>query len=226
MRFLAAAPLLCMFVGIGLSSLGFIPPIVGFALYALSGPLALAASISIYFTRVRKGRLNFRILVIIASVPFLIVLLSMVPGLGYPTMNDVTTDLENPPEFVKALEAPANADRDMSYPEEFVPLAQETYAAIKAPYFEEAPERVFKRVQDLAKLQSGWTITNDDPATLTVEGEAQSYFFRFIDDFVIRVSESGDGARVDMRSKSRDGKGDLGANGKRIQAFFDQLTAE
>jgi uncharacterized protein (DUF1499 family) len=226
MRFLAAAPLVCMFTGIGLSSLGLIPPIVGFALFALSGPLSLVAAIAIYFTRVRKGRLNFRILVILAAIPFIIVILSTIPSLGYPVMNDVTTDLENPPEFVKALDAPANAGRDMSYPEEFKPLARDTYTAIEAPHFEEAPERVFIRVLEVAELQSGWKITNDDPATLTVEGEAQSYFFRFVDDFVIRVSESDDGARVDMRSKSRDGKGDLGTNGKRIQSFFDQLSVE
>jgi len=222
MRFLAAAPLLCMFLGIGLSSIGVIPPVAGFGLFAFSGVLALIAAILIYFTRVRKGQLNFRILVILAGAPFFIVVISAASGLPYPPINDISTDLENPPPFFKALET--NEGRDMAYPEEFKTIVEDKYADLKPLTLAETPERVFKRALELAEAQSGWTITNDDPADLTIEGEAQSYFFRFIDDFVIRISDSDGGARVDMRSKSRDGKGDLGANAKRIQSFFDQLA--
>lgn len=224
MRFLAAAPLLCMFLGIGLSSIGIIPPIAGFGLFAFSGLLAVIASLLIFFTRVRKGLLNFRILVVIAAAPLFIVLISAASGLAYPPINDITTDIENPPPFVQALEA--NGDRDMTYPEDFKSVVQEKYADLEPLLLEESPERVYQRALELAEAQSGWTVTNDDPSTMSIEGEAQSYFFRFIDDFVIRVSDSDGGARVDMRSKSRDGKGDLGANAKRIQSFFDQLSAE
>jgi uncharacterized protein (DUF1499 family) len=39
----------------------------------------------------------------------------------------------------------------------------------------------------------------------------------------VRVRPEGSGSRVDVRSKSRDGKGDLGANAKRIERFLDAM---
>lgn len=225
MRFFAAAPLLLMFAGIGLSSIEIIPPLAGFALFVFSGLLGVIAALIIYLTRVRKGRLNFRILVILAGVPFFVVIVSAAPGLAYPAINDITTDVENPPVFVKAKEA--NGERDMTYPEDFKRVVLEKYDDLKPLTLEETPERVFKRALELAEARSGWEVVENDPATMTIEGEAISYFFHFVDDFIIRVSDSGDeGARVDMRSKSRDGKGDLGANAKRIQSFFNELAEE
>ena len=67
-------------------------------------------------------------------------------------------------------------------------------------------------------------ITRTVAEKLTVEGEASSFFYRFVDDFIIRVSEQDGEARVDMRSKSRDGLIDAGANAKRIQTFFAELA--
>jgi uncharacterized protein (DUF1499 family) len=52
---------------------------------------------------------------------------------------------------------------------------------------------------------------------------AESFWFGFKDDIVIRVVGNGLGARVDMRSVSRVGRGDLGANANRIRAFMAAL---
>ena len=51
------------------------------------------------------------------------------------------------------------------------------------------------------------------------EAAVTSPTFLFVDDIVVRVRPEGDGSRIDVRSKSRDGKGDLGMNAKRIRAF-------
>jgi uncharacterized protein (DUF1499 family) len=48
--------------------------------------------------------------------------------------------------------------------------------------------------------------------------------FRFVDDIVVRVRPSNGGSIVDVRSKSRDGRGDMGANAARIRAFRDKLA--
>jgi uncharacterized protein (DUF1499 family) len=49
--------------------------------------------------------------------------------------------------------------------------------------------------------------------------------FHFKDDFVIEVRPSdGGGSRIEMRSKSRDGISDFGANARRIRAFFAMLA--
>lgn len=50
---------------------------------------------------------------------------------------------------------------------------------------------------------------------------------KFKDDIVVTVTlgEGGGGARVDARSRSRLGQGDMGANGARLVAYFNRLAA-
>ncbi len=62
-----------------------------------------------------------------------------------------------------------------------------------------------------------------EPSEGRIEASATSAWFGFVDDVVIRVAESAQGTRVDMRSKSRVGRSDLGANAKRIEAFLADL---
>jgi uncharacterized protein (DUF1499 family) len=70
-----------------------------------------------------------------------------------------------------------------------------------------------------------WEITLSDESAGVIEGVDTTRLFHWRDDFVIRVRTTPDGySIIDMRSKSRDGKGDFGANAKRIQTFFDKLV--
>jgi uncharacterized protein (DUF1499 family) len=161
---------------------------------------------------------------IIAALPLALAAPIVVHDLSYPPINDVATDVENPLAFAAALEAPANAGRDMTYPERFGPIVREAYPDVRPLVLDEPSEQVFRRVAELAKIQSGWEIKNTDSEKLIVEGEVTSFFLGFIDDFVIRVSEKDGKARIDMRSKSRDGLVDAGANAKRIRNFLAQLA--
>ena len=58
-----------------------------------------------------------------------------------------------------------------------------------------------------------------------VEAYDVTAVFQFVDDVVIRVRPAGDGSVVDLRSNSRVGGGDLGANAARIRAFREKLSA-
>jgi uncharacterized protein (DUF1499 family) len=87
------------------------------------------------------------------------------------------------------------------------------------------PEAVFQQALVLAREQPRWQVTVVDPQARTFEGVAESRVFRFHDDFVVRVRPDGQGTRVDMRSKSRVGKGDLGANAERIDQFLQALAS-
>jgi len=71
----------------------------------------------------------------------------------------------------------------------------------------------------------GLEIVREDPSARVIEATDTTRIFRFVDDVAIRVRPDGDGSRVDVRSRSRDGKGDLGANAARIRAFGDELAA-
>jgi hypothetical protein len=59
----------------------------------------------------------------------------------------------------------------------------------------------------------------------TLEAQATTFVFGFLDDVVVRLRETPDGTQVDMRSASRAGAHDLGENARRIKSFFIDLDA-
>ena len=81
-----------------------------------------------------------------------------------------------------------------------------------------------QRALAAARQRPDWEIDSVNEPSRTFEGVATSRIFGFQDDFAVRVRPDGSGSVVDMRSKSRDGKGDLGANAARIRSFLDELA--
>jgi uncharacterized protein (DUF1499 family) len=86
-----------------------------------------------------------------------------------------------------------------------------------------APDAAFDRCAALARRMPGWRSVRADRGTGRIEAEAVSRLFRFVDDVTIAVAPHGAGSRIDMRSRSRVGRGDFGANARRIRAFFAAL---
>lgn len=71
-----------------------------------------------------------------------------------------------------------------------------------------------------------WEIVAADPEGGRLEATDTSFWFGFKDDVVMRVTATDDGrSRVDVRSVSRVGQGDLGANAGRIREFLNRLQA-
>jgi uncharacterized protein (DUF1499 family) len=62
-----------------------------------------------------------------------------------------------------------------------------------------------------------------DTAAGRIEAVDTTFWFGFQDDIVIRIRGEAAGTRVDVRSKSRVGRGDLGANARRIRGFLEAL---
>ncbi len=148
-------------------------------------------------------------------------------GTSVPRINDITTDTVNPPQFVNAGSLPENAGRDMTYPgESFAQQQGEGYSDLAPVQLATPPDEAFKQVAAAARSMEGWSITREDAAAHTLEGYETTKLFRFKDDFVIQVRPGDNGTSVvQMRSKSRDGKSDMGANAARIQAFFSRLRS-
>ena len=86
------------------------------------------------------------------------------------------------------------------------------------------PERVFPAVEAAAR-SLGWEIVAVVPAEGRLEATATTSWFGFKDDVVVRVRAHGAGTRVDVRSLSRIGVGDLGTNAARVRAFLARLRA-
>ena len=72
----------------------------------------------------------------------------------------------------------------------------------------------------------GWDIYHQDSNTGVIEAVDTTSIMGFKDDIVIRVRSSAQGTLLDLRSVSRVGEGDLGANAKRIRAFRDAFQQQ
>eukprot|EP00210_Caulerpa_lentillifera_P008476 g8086.t1 len=137
-----------------------------------------------------------------------------------PLINDVCTNVVNPPSFVKA--------KIGALPESFKQIIRDSYPNLQTKIYPSIDKNtVFSKALTLAKSQTRWTLTHESMVDGVIEGFATTLIMRFKDDFVIRIQdgETG-GTAVDMRSKSRIGKGDLGVNAKRIVDYFEALDKE
>jgi uncharacterized protein (DUF1499 family) len=134
--------------------------------------------------------------------------------------------LTDPPSFKHATTLGPNAGRDMAYPASFAPIQQACCADLRSARLPVPVDQAFARVKKTAEAMPSWTVTAEDPSAGTLEAVCRSSLFGFQDDIAIRVRADGAGAsKVDMRSKSRDGQGDLGVNAARIRAYVAALEA-
>ena len=210
------------------------PAFFGFQLVALGFLLSLLAFVlgivAILMTRTGPRRVA-RPRAVVGTLLGLAVALPVFALLAahakYPPINDITTDFANPPEYIHAVELTANQGRDMKYnPDKYMAAQQKGYPPLPPATVAGDPAALFDRVKTLAATMPDWQITYVDPKTRTLEGVCTSQLFHFQDDFVIQVRPGPNGASlVEMRSKSRDGVGDLGVNYNRIVTFLDKLQS-
>ena len=140
-----------------------------------------------------------------------------------PRIHDITTDTENPPRFVALLATRQKAPNGADYAGAKLAQAQKAaYPDIKPELLNMPPALAFERALAAAR-NMGWDIVAAEPAQGRIEATATTFWFRFKDDVVIRIVAEGNGSRLDMRSMSRIGRSDLGANAKRIRAFLTRL---
>ena len=152
------------------------------------------------------------------------VFLTVLGGAGAPRIHDITTDLENPPEFVaiKAIRTPEHNSLDRLKPENLALLQQEGYPDLGSVWINRPFAQVFEQAIALVKKR-GWEIAAVSAANGRIEATDTTPIMGFKDDIVIRMQEMGNRTRVDMRSVSRVGESDLGVNAKRIRLFLTDL---
>jgi len=205
---------------------GVLPSIVGFLLFVLGGVIGLLNSFAAVVALRRGGGRRAIAAIVLSEVPGLLLIYASARGFGKPAINDITTDLAEPPNLVQAQTQPGNSGRDMVYPESFKEIVRAGYPDLKPLELKEPSDAVFARAVRLAQQHPGWVVTYVNGTRRIFEGVATSDLFRFHDDFVVRVRPAeGGGSIVDMRSKSRDGKGDLGANAERIRGFLASIES-
>jgi uncharacterized protein (DUF1499 family) len=197
-----------------------VPGIAGFGLFVLGGLLGLGVAIQTVVRAVRGRALGAGH--VVAVVVAAVLIASAARGRGAPRTNDFTTDLADPPAFRHAQSIPANSGRDMAYPAAFADAQRACCPDLRPLALPVPPAEALARVRRVAEGMPHWQVTAAEGDT--IEAVDTSRVFGFHDDIAIRVRPDGNGSKVDMRSKSRDGQGDLGVNAARIRTFLAELA--
>ena len=140
-----------------------------------------------------------------------------------PKIHDITTDTQNPPLFQALLPLRKGAKNPPAYEgARIARLQKKAYPDIKPLTFQTSKEEVFKRALDGARAM-GWHVVSSKPTEGRIEAYDTTFWYGFIDDIVIRITSSSGKTRLDIRSKSRVGVGDIGENARRIRGFLEKL---
>jgi uncharacterized protein (DUF1499 family) len=212
-------------IGIGAVQIGIVPPMIAFGLFAvgtlLCGSLGLVlGAVTLFKARNDAGSADRGAAwrgMGISLVLLIAVMTGMSSGRGLPPINDITTDVNDPPAFAAAL----YPDRDMVYPAGFGVFVEEAYPDLAPIVTDRTPGEAYRRAIKSARVL-GWEITHESPDQGSFDATETTAIFRFIDDITVRIRATESGSRVDLRSKSRDGRGDLGANAARIRRFVQE----
>ncbi len=140
-------------------------------------------------------------------------------------INDITTTPDRPPVFVTVARLEANKGRDLTYNNKLIERQMKLYPDLAPIQSSLGPAAFFKRVIEAASVMPDWEVLDVDEANFRLEAIATTPMLKFKDDVVIEVRPEAQGSSVHMRSKSRMGKSDLGANYKRIKNFLQSIKS-
>jgi uncharacterized protein (DUF1499 family) len=191
-----------------------------------AGAVSLVAATLALHRRSRLGALLALLALLagaaVAAVPYAHLRIAR----SVPPIHDITTDTEEPPRFVEIVALRADAPNPSDYAgEEAAAMQRKAYPEIEPALLEIAPNEAFDRALAVGK-SLGWEIVAAVPGEARIEATDETLFFGFKDDVVVRLRADDGGTRVDVRSVSRVGRSDVGANARRIRRFLDALEAD
>ena len=143
---------------------------------------------------------------------------------GVPAIHDISTDLVNPPKFVAIAPLRANASNPVEYAGEEIAVQQrKAYPELATLSFAQSKADSMTASEQAVK-NLGFAVVSANTATGIVEATDTTTWFGFKDDVVIRIKDEGSQRFVDIRSKSRVGRSDLGKNAERIHSIINELN--
>ena len=181
----------------------------------------------------RKGLIRDRQFLLVAVAISLIPMIAVAPPIAkyrsVPPIHDISTDGLNPPTFDVVIGLRAEAPNDLEYGSEqdsaaaLAKLQQAAYPQIVTLESDlSVPEAVAQAALVLA--QQDLEVVNVDVDNGRVEAVATTFWFGFKDDLVVRIQPTHTGSKIDVRSVSRVGQSDLGANAARIAKFLQAFN--
>ncbi|MDB2646572.1 DUF1499 domain-containing protein [Pseudomonadales bacterium] len=223
----------CVLVGAIGVRIGLWPYGTGFTFLtggAVLSVMGLFLGIIAYVVCLRKGLRAERSGILIGILLSAMILAQL--GIQYsavtsvPVIHNISTDTVEPPAFNKLVAIrEAEGANPLAYDAEVLAEQQQAaYPEVKTLVSSQPTNVLFNQAM-LVLQDLGLEIVNEDTAAGVIEATATTFWFGFKDDVVVRIRSTVDGSIVDVRSVSRVGQSDLGANAKRIRAILNGIES-
>ncbi len=146
-----------------------------------------------------------------------------------PAIYDITTDPIDPPRFEAIARLRPRDANPVAYAGLYAAEQQHAAYSDIEPYLTDASPREAYAAALKVITKRKWLIVDARPPQAAaprdgrIEAIARTMILGFREDVVVRVRATPDGARIDVRSASRYGRHDLGANAARVRALIDDI---
>jgi uncharacterized protein (DUF1499 family) len=229
---LSLGGLACLPIGALGTRVGVWRPGIGLAVFGIGTIVALACGlVGAAVLVVRRGHEqpggNAAELATVVAVLLLFVLFPFVrSGLTTPPIHQVSTDLVDPPSFRAVLGIRGPDANPVVLDPDMVAAQLEHYPWIRTLVVPRGADAAYETALQVIEEHMVLEVVNADPIQRIIEATDRSFWFGFKDDMVVRVRFGETGTRVDVRSISRYGEGDLGVNADRVGEFFTRFLRE
>lgn len=207
----------------GMAELGTAFTLLRWAAYL--GAAAFVANIVAYFICRPQGLIAglTGVAILTSAIAFYMPYSQMRVAKSVPPIHDISTDTNNPPEFVAVAPLRADAPNPVEYAgKETAEQQLQAYPDITTYSTNESPMNLFDAALVRAQ-EMGWEVVDSNQAEGRIEATDTTRWFGFKDDVVIRIRATDAGSELDIRSKSRVGRSDVGKNAARIREFISKL---
>jgi uncharacterized protein (DUF1499 family) len=195
----------------------------------LCGAALLVAAVAFGISLVRRFRGALPVALaalLIPMFPLAAILSQFRDAQELPRIHDITTDFAEPPQFSAVIPLRPEGSNALDYEGPAVAASQAAaYPDIQPVLSRYKPDRAFELARSLARAY-GWKTVREDREAGEIEAVDTTFWFGFKDDISIRIRPHPGGSRVDIRSVSRVGVSDVGANARRIRRFMHDFKGE
>ncbi|MFT5136724.1 MAG: hypothetical protein ACI9LY_001764 [Arenicella sp.] len=173
-----------------------------------------------------KGSRAARLAMILSLLPLLGIGSQILLARSVPAIHNISTDTVNPPKFSRIVELRTENNNPLEYQASLLAEVQtKAYPNVKSLVTDLTPRQAHRVALSIASYFD-WDIVAENVVTGVIEATETTKLWAFEDDVVIRITERPEGgSTIDMRSVSRIGQSDLGANAKRIEKFMAEFQA-
>ena len=200
--------------------------VFGFAILSACAAVLLAGAASAIIWRTGRKGMGLSVLgVLLAALVLAWPAWLTVQAVRLPILNDISTDINNPPGFsrsARALEArsghvPSELPNEARLPQ------TRAYPGVQPIVIDLDGDEAFQLVLGAVKALGWQVIESSAPGGRMGDGRIEAIdrtlIMRFPDDITIRVRPGAGQSRIDVRSVSRYGRHDFGVNARRIERF-------